>query len=358
MNEVSVRLLRATLQARGPADRSPDCLDAETVAAWADDTLGRDERRAAEAHAADCGRCQALVAAMVQTAPPAAVRSWWRAPVMGWIVPLTAAAAGLRVWMSVPGTSREASSRLVSSAIGQDPPQLSAGAVSNRQDTSLPPPARPDAGAMNSRGDTKGARSKSRSSAAEKGSTEPAALAKALSEAAGVAAPVPSVAPPATAASPPPPQAGADAVAAPVPSVSVQRTAAGRSGSANAASLLLGARRLQTVIVSPNRTSQWRILANGAVQHSTDDGITWEVQATGAPVMLTAGASPAPSICWLVGPQGIVVLSTDGRSWRRVAFPESVDLTSVRATDDRSATINTSDGRAFSTTDGGQTWTR
>jgi photosystem II stability/assembly factor-like uncharacterized protein len=184
-------------------------------------------------------------------------------------------------------------------------------------------------------------------------------MAKALSEAArGVAAPAPSIAPLGTAASPPPQQAAADAVAAPVPSVSVQRTAAGRSGSANAASLLLDARRLQTVIVSPNRPSQWRILANGAVQHSTDAGTTWEVQATGAPGMLTAGASPAPSICWLVGPQGIVVLSTDGRSWRRVPFPESVDLTSVRAADDRSATVNTADGRAFSTTDGGQTWTR
>ena len=111
MNEVPVRLLRATLQARGPADPSPECLDAETVAAWADDTLGRDERRAAEAHAADCGRCQALVAAMAQTAPPAAGRSWWRAPVMGWLVPLTAAAAALLVWMSVPGTPRGPSSQ-------------------------------------------------------------------------------------------------------------------------------------------------------------------------------------------------------------------------------------------------------
>ena len=75
-------------------------------------------------------------------------------------------------------------------------------------------------------------------------------------------------------------------------------------------------------------------------------------------VMLTAGASPAPSICWLVGRQGIVLLSTDGRTWRRVAFPETADLSSVRATDDKSATVNTSDGRAFRTTDGGRTWTR
>ena len=75
-------------------------------------------------------------------------------------------------------------------------------------------------------------------------------------------------------------------------------------------------------------------------------------------VRLTAGASPAPSICWLVGPQGIVLLTTDARSWRRIAFPEAVDLVSVRASDDKIATVSTADGRAFSTTDGGQTWTR
>ena len=98
-------------------------------------------------------------------------------------------------------------------------------------------------------------------------------------------------------------------------------------------------------------------MANGAVQHSTDSGSTWEVQSTGVTVMLTAGASPAPSICWLVGREGIVLLSTDGRSWRHITFPETADLAAVRATDDKSATVNTSDGRAFSTTDGGQTWT-
>ena len=121
MNEVPVRLLRETLQARVPAGPSQECLDAETVAAWADDTLGRDERRAAEAHAADCVWCQALVAAMAKTAPPAAVRSWWRAPVIGWLVPLTAAAAAVLVWMNVPGPPSMSSSTRLSNAIQQEP---------------------------------------------------------------------------------------------------------------------------------------------------------------------------------------------------------------------------------------------
>jgi photosystem II stability/assembly factor-like uncharacterized protein len=59
-----------------------------------------------------------------------------------------------------------------------------------------------------------------------------------------------------------------------------------------------------------------------------------------------------------VGSAGTVLLSTDGRSWRRVAFPEAVDLRSVTATDQETATVTTADGRVFVTTDGGRTWSR
>ena len=121
---------------------------------------------------------------------------------------------------------------------------------------------------------------------------------------------------------------------------------------------MFDARPSTTLIVSSNPNSVWRIVANGAVEHSTDRGSTWELQPTGVAVMLSGGASPSPSICWLVGPQGIVLLTTDARSWRRIAFPEAVDLLSVRAADDKIASVTTSDGRVFSTTDGGQTWQR
>jgi hypothetical protein len=114
--------------------------------------------------------------------------------------------------------------------------------------------------------------------------------------------------------------------------------------------------RRQTVIVSPSPASQWRIVPGGVVQHSTDGGSTWEMQSTGVAVTLTAGVSPSPSICWLVGTGGVVLLSTDGRSWRRLAFPEAADLASVSATDDKAATVTASDGRTFSTNDGGRTW--
>jgi photosystem II stability/assembly factor-like uncharacterized protein len=51
-----------------------------------------------------------------------------------------------------------------------------------------------------------------------------------------------------------------------------------------------------------------------------------------------------------------VLLSIDGRTWQRVNFPEMTDLASVRATDARTASISTADGRTFSTVNRGQTW--
>src|SRR5437667_4973766 len=79
------------------------CLAPEPLGAWADDGLDARERAAAEAHAADCSRCQALLAAMIRTAEPAAdAAPWWRLPAMKWLVPLTAAATAIVVWAIVP----------------------------------------------------------------------------------------------------------------------------------------------------------------------------------------------------------------------------------------------------------------
>ena len=87
-------------------DAVPDaasCLDAETVAAWMDGALAADLRAAAEGHAAGCARCQAVLAAMARTAPPAAPRSWWPASLtIRWLVPAAAAvtAAALLILVS------------------------------------------------------------------------------------------------------------------------------------------------------------------------------------------------------------------------------------------------------------------
>jgi hypothetical protein len=337
------RLLAETLEAHGAPVTEESCLDAETLAAWADDTLGRRERAAAEAHAASCARCQALLAVMMKTAPPAvAEKSAWRIPALGWLIPLTAAAAALLVWAIVPRRATlpvsdrpvlVASDRPV--ALPSDRPLVlpDHGRALARSAPSPPPPeteAQPRRQLQPSRAPApitapSSAPRISRDSRREEASAAAVDKLQALEKSTPAAA-----APPAA-----------------------QSLVANASNAAPAFRSVIG-----TVIVSSSQASRWRIVPAGTVERSTDGGSTWQAQETGATVTLVGGASPSPSVCWLVGPTGTVLLSTDGRSWQRVAFPEAADLISVRATDEKIAAVTTLDGRTFSTRDGGLTWVR
>ena len=54
----------------------------------------------------------------------------------------------------------------------------------------------------------------------------------------------------------------------------------------------------------------------------------------------------------------MVLLSTDGESWRRLSSPDmTADLVAVTARDAVAATVTTADGRRYTTIDGGGTWT-
>ena len=131
----------------------------------------------------------------------------------------------------------------------------------------------------------------------------------------------------------------------------------------------MGGIRAPLVIQSPDPNVRWRLgappinitidgVSAGRVERSTDGGRTWTPQEPGtAGDLLLAGASPAPNVCWLVGRQGAVLLTTDGTSWRRIEFPEpKVDLVAVTARDALSATVTTADRRVYHTDDGGKTW--
>src|SRR5215470_968114 len=105
MSEVPSRMLRETLRdgLEPPQETTSGCLDVETLAAWSDGTLGRRDRADAEAHAATCARCQAMLAAMAKTAPPVPMRKWWQTSTVRWLVPVaTVSALAVVVWMNVP----------------------------------------------------------------------------------------------------------------------------------------------------------------------------------------------------------------------------------------------------------------
>jgi hypothetical protein len=363
------RLLAETLEAQGAPVSVGSCLDAETLAEWADDTLGSHERATAEAHAASCARCQALLAVMIKTAPPAAAeRSAWRVPALGWLIPLTAAAAAVLVWAIVPGRATlpsndrpvpASSDRSVSvpgdrpvsvADQGGTPARLAAG-------TSLP--AKPEAQLQRQLTPTRRPTDITPAPSAPPGQRDASpqeARAAALDKLENLEKLDQRAPPVTTSAKEVVIVAGGQrverstAAAAPSASGSVatiaSRVALARSGAAG------------TVIVSSSQASRWRIVPGGAVERSTNGGSTWQAQETGANVTLAGGASPSPSVCWLVGPGGTVLLSTDGRSWQRIAFPEATDLIAVRAADEKIAAVTASDGRTFSTRDGGLTWVR
>ena len=106
------RLLRQAM--REDARPVGQCLDADTLAAWSEGGLAGKSLAAAEAHAASCVRCQAILAAIARTATVAdgldtrdAGASSPSAIVRGvrWLVPLAGAAAAAALVLAIwPGT--------------------------------------------------------------------------------------------------------------------------------------------------------------------------------------------------------------------------------------------------------------
>jgi hypothetical protein len=324
------RLLRQSLSVSASADATDSCLDTEVLAAWADGNLRGPQVDAVEQHVASCSRCQAIAATVVRTVPEPVVsrEAGWRGWKFRWLAPVTAV---IVIGMLATLLRNERSIRPASI---EESPQRSAAIVEPPQDRALPqtPPAQPPP--------REGASSVARERDEVKNE------ARLEKEAGATAAPSP-------AAPPPNGQAAAEA-----PSGARRADAFDRAQSARGAiaQSLSESVAIGPEVSSPDGLTRWRISTPGSVQRSTDQGATWEVQSTGISMSMTAGSSPSPLVCWLVGRSGTVLLSTDGKTWQQVPFPESVDLAAVQAADARSAVITAADGRQFRTTNAGTSW--
>jgi hypothetical protein len=326
---------RATVGAR-----SDTCLDPETLALWVDDGLNAAERATAERHVADCAACQATLAALVRTAPiPERSTPWWQTLKAAWLAPIAAAAAALALWIVVPGA----------------PPPRSAEQPAPASVEPAPPPARQEA--QNAPANTPAPPVAARGE--EKRLVEKPVAAPEQTQQSQAPTQQPAEAPPASSAAAAPP--AATPVPLSRPSVASRAFAPAAADSTAKSTALANA--LAPEIISPDSMSRWRITSRRIVEHSTDGGATWLEQPTGValPAALTfsaliAGSAPSASICWIVGQDGVVLLSTDGRTWRRVAFPATIALVSVRAADERTATITDINGRTYTTSDGGVRW--
>ena len=307
------------------------CPDAETLAAWYDQTLTAAEQRELESHVSTCDRCQAIVATLarfdVPVQPSARERMWrsWR-----WVVP-TAAAAALVLWASVGQVGRSGREGRVGqeSRVGQEG-QVARVEPTERKRLEIEVPQ-----------GSPGARARNAPPPARKAETPPANEQRAPASEVRVPSEPPSRDAKST---------NADAAAPPA--------AAPPPVDAAARSLQMTANMMvrRDIVVSPDRSMLWRIRGL-SVERSTDGGTTWSPQATGATAPLSAGSSPAATVCWIVGRSGTVLRTTDGRTWQVVPFPEPIDLTDVEASNADAAAVTTADARRFTTADGGRTWT-
>lgn len=411
-------LLRQRRESDVASDVSPQCLDAEALAAWMEGTLTGNALTDAEAHAAGCARCQALLASMARTMPEPDARAWWQVLSAKWLVPVAAVATALLVWVVV-GQSPEPAPQPAPTAVAPaDSPRASAaepaepaaqgqngqpladsrvtaaadasklkketeerqagsagGSGQLAQPKAAPKPQRLDA--LDKTADAMSPQFRARS----EGPTE---AARSVAPAAG-----PPATPPPSPAAPPPsaaqqqqltPPASQQAQAAPViplppvaeavtiTSEAPSKPAAGRGGGAGGG--VAGGRVAFGAISdirSPQSDYRWRIVPPAGIQRSVDGGVTWSVvdpvpakdaaAQRSSEIVLTSGASPSRDVCWIVGRAGVVLLTTDGATWQRRPIPDAADLAAVRAVDARSATVTTTDGRQFVTADGGVTWT-
>ena len=387
-------LLRRAVTADPAGTPAGACLDPETAAAWMEDSLRANERVAAEAHVADCSRCQALLGALARSEPAAApARSGWRITPMRWLVPAgLTAAVGLAVFLLLPQElTRDAKQVAFQAARSEPTPGTTAGApappaatieMDARERAAAPSnvapatPARKDAKSLARVDELKETRQAA--AARDAISTRAKDVAQSKPDSAAAAAPSPAPPPPAApvmalpAAPPPavvqaPPPAANETLAKSNVQNRAGAAAGGVVGGAAGARAPADALRYEGLAeavsitreaISPDPQSRWRIRPSSNVDRSTDGGRTWTTQDMPVHALLIAASAPTSSACWIVGKAGTVLLTVDGRTWQALAFPVAVDLVAVVATTADAATVTTADGRVFVTTDRGKTWTR
>ena len=349
-DEAFERSLRQSLK-RSRAGATASCLDPETLAVWAEDGLSGDELEAAQSHAAECARCQASLAALVRTSPVDHIKSVSGPPAqasrrwLAWLVPLTAAAAAIAIWVAVPhGPGTQPPVAEVQSQSAQlkatEVPAPAAGLQAPSTKKEEQPPA--------AKGD-QSQRDQAQASALNK-DTEHRELDR-LQQPSQSADAAGDRADKSLASDQPAAPAAGPVAAAPPSQATPEARQAFQETSANAlAQKPAPAATLQALAAA----ARWRI-AGTTIERSTDSGATWSAVATGV-APLTALSSPSSSVCWVVGRGGIVLRTQDGQNFSRVAFPVITDLSAVQAADAQSASVTASDGRVFSTADGGRTW--
>ncbi len=362
------RLLRALPDE--PAGTTAACIDAEQLAAWSDGGLSPTERASVDGHVASCGRCLAVLAALSDTADVGSVLQqgsaptydvgltprqwrWWRRPTR-WLVPVGTAAAAVLIWMVIP--ARPPAPRFAPpTQVARDetapsapvPQRLEerftnqAREAAPRQTPASPPPATlsktTEAASLPAELDQRQRQ--------EKSSQEAVALVE-----------EPTAKPTDTAATQRAANTSQEALSDRMASVAAPASPPPASAPAGGATAALRRADAATIdIPSPDLTRRWRIRA-GVVERTTTGGSAWIPAQTPNGAIVTTGASPSPNVCWLVGPDGTVLRTTDGTNFLAVNIAGAGTLASVHTTDANRAVVTAADRRTYTTSDGGRSW--
>jgi hypothetical protein len=114
------------------------------------------------------------------------------------------------------------------------------------------------------------------------------------------------------------------------------------------------------LVQTPDANVLWMVSDSGSVGRSEDGGANWKFQSLETSSRFLAGSSPTTKICWLVGEHGLILRTTDGKTWTAVQPPAAANpegFAGIEARDELSATVTAADGHKFTTADGGKTWT-
>jgi len=109
-------------------------------------------------------------------------------------------------------------------------------------------------------------------------------------------------------------------------------------------------------IQTPDPKILWMVASPGSIEKSDDGGKTWKPEYVETRALILAGAAPTPKICWVVGVNGTILRTTNGSHWKTISPPAEMDFVRVEAAGALTATVTATDGRRFSTSDGGKRW--
>jgi hypothetical protein len=360
---------------RRPAGAGP-CPDSAELAAYVDGTLDRAERAGLEAHASACSRCASELALLGRLPSVTGARIEKRGVLsrwpLRWAVPFATAAVVFAVWSEISREDSPATVPSPQSVEEEAAPEARSPAVADspglrdqaRRDISRPagpPPLaqpRPDAPRASSSSprvtpddterDTRLERRKSLNEQVQVQAPPPAETEQ-RQESSAFGSRTPESAPESAA-----PANDALAKAEPSPEPAAPSALAARKAiSAREASAEDG---VGPLVVRVSERVLFRVTPAG-IERTADGGTTWQVEHTTAIGPAVVAACPTPDACWMGDAAGRLLRRETSGRWVERRLPVEGAITGLEARTLQRATVTLADGRRFTTSDGGESWT-